>query len=351
MNQPRLWQLQRFVLLLWIALFTVFTYTFLHEGGHAAVGLLSGGTLTGFSVNFLDLSAHVAMTGSLTPAQTIANNLAGACLPLFVWLIFMIAVPKRANYALEIIKIVSSLMFLSTLLAWVFVPVLVWQGRMVNGDDVANFLNHSGVHPLWVIGAALLAFGAGWRLFAAKIDGLRREIDLFRTANEDIWTPAVSKTTYSLIGIFFLCGLVAFSANGFRLAAPDRDPFQPPAGYRLVKTIDLSQGEWTQAVIYAFTLDNAGSAGIYLLVENVNSDLFEVRLTGPDSYNRLIVHAEGYTARQDNPHLEEILPPGQYQCLLTSQSSSGGPVVICQRDPIAGHANLLNRGQAHRQAA
>jgi len=75
--------------------------------------------------------------------------------------------------------------------------------------------------------------------------------------------------------------------------------------------------------VYTFTSSKLAEVGVYLLVENINSDYFEVKLTGPDQYDRLIIHVEGYTAHQDNPHLEENLLPGQYYFILTSQPSPG----------------------------
>ena len=44
------------LVLLFILLFVVFTYTILHEAGHALVGLLSGGRLTSFSIDIQTLA-------------------------------------------------------------------------------------------------------------------------------------------------------------------------------------------------------------------------------------------------------------------------------------------------------
>ena len=332
MTQVQLSQLQKIALLLFITLFIVFLYTFLHEAGHALVAIVSGGTITNFSVNFWQLSAHVDVRGGLSPAQTIVNNLAGAGLPVFVWLLFMVLVPKRANLALENIKVVGTLTFLSTLLAWIVLPLFFWAGQTLS-DDVVNFLKNSGLHPLWVTSTALFAYLGGWLLFTTKIDGVRREIDLFRNGDEPVMTLAVRNTALSVIGLFAILGFVAFSANGYRLSAPRSDPFLPPQGYRLAKTVDLSQGEYAQSVIHSCTVDTLTVAGVYLLVENINSDYFEVRLTGPDQYDHLIIHAEGYTAVRDNPHIEDNLQAGQYHCVLTSKSSAGVLSIYIRESP------------------
>jgi hypothetical protein len=310
------------LVLMGVTLFVAFLYTFLHESGHALVGVLAGGSVSAFSINFFDLSAHVGLNGSLTPAQAIVNNLAGVGLPLLVWLVFIAMVPKRANFALECLKVAGSLVFLSTLLAWVGLPLLVWAGQAPS-DDVVNFLNNSGVHPLVVTVAALGLWVGGWWVFGSRIDGLGHEVDLFRKVEGSGLTLQEGKTLLSIGGIGLMCGLVAFGANGFRLTVPTTDPFQPPQGYQLVGKVSLADGAHDRTDVYSFTLTTPTKVGIYLLVEDAKSDYLEVKLTGPAAYERLILHAEGYTARRDNPHIEEVLQPGRYTVILTNQPSSG----------------------------
>ncbi len=316
----------------WVIVFVVFMYTFLHEGGHALVGVLSGAAITAFSLSVFDLGAHVAMTGNLTPAQTIANNLAGVSLPLLVWLGFMLAAPRRANLALESLKVAGTLVALNTLLAWAVLPLLVWAGQAPS-DDAVNFLHNSGVPPLWVTGAALLAYLGGWLLFGTRIAGWRQELDLFRAGDRPVWTAGVRRTTLGLLGVLAVCGFVAFAANGFRLTAPRPDPFLPPPGYAQVATIDLSAAAHDRSVVHTFTIEQSTAVGVYLLVEEINSEYFDVVLTGPNRYERLIIRAEGYTARRDNPHIEETLAPGQYQVVLTSKLSPGVLSVFARVPP------------------
>jgi hypothetical protein len=322
MTPPHGSQRLKVLVFLFAAVFIAFLYTFLHESGHALVGVLAGGTVDAFNVSFWNLDAHVAVSGSLTLAQTVANNLAGAALPLLVWLGFILLVPKRANFAIECMKVFGSVMFLSTLLAWVFLPIRFLAGP-VPGDDVTNFLNNSGVYPLWVTFAALLLFIGGWLLFGTKIDGLRREIDLFRQVDGELITPQVRKTLFQMAGLLMVCMLAAFGINGFRLSAPRVDSNQPPSDYSLVAAVDLSEEAYDQSAVYTFTLDAPGAVGIYLLVEDIQSEYFEVKLSGPNAYERQIIHAEGYTAKKDTPHIETRLQPGQYACVLTSRQSKG----------------------------
>ena len=51
-TSPSKWM--RVFTLLFVAISTLFAYTFFHEGGHALFGVLFGGTLTRFSVDFIN---------------------------------------------------------------------------------------------------------------------------------------------------------------------------------------------------------------------------------------------------------------------------------------------------------
>ncbi|MCL6614616.1 MAG: M50 family metallopeptidase [Firmicutes bacterium] len=288
MTGTRTLQIQKVFLLVFVVLFVVFIYTFLHESGHALVGLLSGGRITSFSVNFINLSAHVTVDGNLTPAQTIVMNLAGVSLPLLVWLVFILAVPKKANFALELIKVFGSIGFLNSLLPWIIFPLLFLAGK-APGDDSTSFLRNSGVHPLWVSITAFLIYLGGWVLFRAKIDRLCNEVALFRKTDQELITPDVRKTTVTLTGLFVLCGLLAFGFNGFKLSASRPTPVKPPQGYILVKTIDLTGVEYSGEAVYTFKLDNSKRVGIYLLVQDIDYDYFEVKLTGPNQYSFMIL--------------------------------------------------------------
>jgi hypothetical protein len=332
MPATRASQWRKVALLLLVALFAVVLYTFLHEGGHALAALLSGGTLTAFSINFLDLSAHVSYTGALTRAQTIVNNAAGAALPLLAWLGFMLAVPKRTNLALEWLKVVATLMCLNTLLAWIVLPVVYLSGQAPN-DDVTNFLNNSAAPPLLVSGAALLLYLGGWLLFARKLDAPRALLARLRQPDQAALTPAVRRTALALAGILAACALAAFGLNGFRLTTPARDPFLPPTGYVLIETFEVAGVAYDAHVAHAFHLAAAQPVGVYLLISQLDAEYFEVELVGPEPYRRVLLHGEGYTPERDGARFEDTLPPGDYQLLLTSRAARGTVSVYVKDQP------------------
>jgi hypothetical protein len=110
-------------LLVFTLCFVLVGYTVTHEAGHAIVGLLCGQTLAALKVNFLTLSAHVGLVGELTQAQHAVQSLAGAGLPLVIWLIFISCVPRRSTLIVEMLKCIATVAVLSTLLAWLVLPV------------------------------------------------------------------------------------------------------------------------------------------------------------------------------------------------------------------------------------
>ena len=138
-------------------------------------------------------------------------------LPLLVWLVFILAVPKRTNFALESIKLAGTMMFLSTLLAWVVLPLVYMSGEFP-ADDVTDFLIHSGAAPLGVTVAALGAYAGGWLLFLRKIDGLRHEVEQLRDPQAEVFVPEVRATLWICLVIALAGLLITFAANGFRPA-------------------------------------------------------------------------------------------------------------------------------------
>lgn len=314
---------QRILLLLTITLLSAFFYTFLHEGGHALVGLLAGGSIHTFNINFFNLSAHVGLDVNFSPTQRVVNNLAGTALPLLAWLALILTAPRRTNLALEYTKIAVSLNFLSSLLAWMILPLVMFFTGSAPSDDVTNFLRNSGAHPLVVTLAAALIFTGGWRLAAHRIGGLQRALDLLRGQEDPVMTPPVRQTLGGLLALAAVCALAAFALNGFKLSGGSSSRNLPPADYSLTRQVDLSAAQFDQAAVLTFTLQQPATIGIFLLLEDMASDLFEVKLTGPDGYEFLIIHSEGYTASVDTPRMQAHLQPGEYTLVLSSRSSAG----------------------------
>jgi hypothetical protein len=216
-------QFLKVLLFLFLALFVVLSYTFLHEGGHALVGVLSGARLTTFS--FIDLNAHIGLDGNLTSPQRVLFNLAGVGLPLLVWLGFILLAPRQSNFTVEGVKVFSTLFVLSTLQAWVALPIMFIFGNAPLSDDVTNFLRNSGLPPLLVSGLALVIFISGWALLYSRIPGVRGELIYFRRSDADLISPSMWKSSGVLAALLLMYVAVGFvatdSAYQSRGANPD----------------------------------------------------------------------------------------------------------------------------------
>ena len=308
-------------LVLFVILFVFFMYTFLHEGGHAIAGWLFGQSLAEFDVSFWDLSAHVGMTGGeLTQTQLAIRAVAGPGLPLLIWVIFISLVPRKTGFTLEVLKFLSSMTVVNTLLVWIILPILFLLGNAPS-DDVTNFLRYSRMPPLLLSVTALILYVRGWSLFLSKIDGLRNELLLFSTTDHEKLLEA-GKTVPVMAALMAVCIVTAFALNGFAGGTP-LDRFSPPQGYDPVAQIDLSTQPYSEETLAQFTLTELTTVGVFLTVRDINTPYFDLSVTGLDGFSSTVLHGEGYRADRDGGLWEESLQPGTYQIVLTSRQSPG----------------------------
>ena len=316
------------LLLLFVILFVLFIYTFLHEAGHAILGFAFGQSLTEFNVNFWDFSAHVGMAGdALTPTQGAIQAIAGVTLPLLVWLIFIGFAPRKANFALEALKLASSVVVLNTLLVWIFIPFLSIFGRAPASDDVINALQYSQMPPLLLALSALIVYILGWAYFLSRIDGLANEILLFEVIDGETLAAGMRTVMLWMTGIMAFCLVLVFLVN--RLAATDpQTKLLPPRGFEVVAEVKLSRQTYSAETLAEFTLENPAAVGVFIVVRDIDTSYFDLSLIGPDGYHSVILHGEDYRADRDGDLWEENLLPGTYQLVLNSNQSTGTAAVF-----------------------
>jgi hypothetical protein len=235
----------------------------------------------------------------------------------------MLAVPKRANMALEILKVISSLGVLNTFLVWIILP-LPFVGTIAPGDDAAKFLANSGIQPLLSSALFLMVYIVGWALFVSRMEGFR----LLRSRLGDNSTDWISKPALTSLRVMavllVVSAFLAFWANDFRLIAePRARAVRPPAGYQQAVRLDLSVDERNSTEIFSFTLQESGRVGVFVLIENVQTDYLDLALQEKGGFSRTLLHGEGYTAGADTVNYEEVLRPGVYTLVLTSARSPG----------------------------
>jgi hypothetical protein len=309
-------------LILFVALFVFFTYTFLHEGGHALTGALFGQSLTEFDVSFWDLSAYVGMVGGeLTRTQLAVRAVAGAGLPLIVWTVFISLVPRRSNFTLEALKLISSMAVVNTLLAWIVLPILFFLEK-APPDDVTNFLRYNQMPPLLLTFIVSILYAGGWVLFLSKINGLRNELLLFSITDRERLSAGAQKTISILASLMVICVVTAFALNG--LAGRNSfNTFSPPQDFTPIAQLDLSKQPYPSVTLAQFTLDEPTYVGVFIVVRETNTTYFDLSVTGADGYSSVVLHGEGYNSFQDGGLWEENLPAGTYQVVLTSHQSPG----------------------------
>lgn len=307
------------LLVLFVFIFVLFMYTFLHESGHAIAGFLSGQTLIDFDVNFLDFGAHVGMMGNLTRAQLIVQSVAGEVLPLLVWLIFISLLPRKASFSVEVLKLLSSMIVLNTLLAWIVIPFLYVFGK-APADDVIHFLNHSQMPPLLVAFTALVLYLGGWAYFLSRIDGVHNEIFLFHVTNFKTLTEGTRRTIPALAGILAISILLTFvldAAAAKNSAVATSEDFVP------VARIDLATQAYSSEMLAQFTLEEPAEAGVFVIVRGIDTTYFDLRVVGPNGYSSIVLHGENYSAYQESGAWKETLPAGTYQVVLNAHQGPG----------------------------
>jgi peptidase M50B-like protein len=302
--------------------FVFFIYAFLHEAGHAIAGFLFGQSLTEFNVNFWDFSAHVAMVGGeLTQFQRMVQSAAGAGMPLLLWAIFMSAVPRKSNTLLELLKLISSMGVVNTLLAWMVLPILFVFGKAPS-DDVINFLRYSQTPPILLILMAAVLYSGGWILFLSKIDGLQNEFSLFNMTDRERLLVGTRKTVSIMTGVMVAC-LIFVATLDLVASGNSLSRFSPPQDFESVAQIDLSIQAYQAETLTEFKLEAPTYVGIFVSIHNINTTYFDLSVTGPNQFSSVVLHGEGYNAFQDGGLWEKNLSPGSYQVVLTSHQNPG----------------------------
>ena len=317
MNSSTQYRLKIAAVLLIVLLATALLYTSLHEGGHALAGLAFGGRITDFNVNFFNLGAHVGIDGNFTAPQSAAINAAGVSLPLLAWFVLMVALPKRDSFLLQWIRIVSTMGFLNTLLAWIVLPFLYLSNSAPPFDDVTQFIRHSGFPPLAVAFTALLAYAAGWVLFALRTGSLRTAFKSLgsQTASVPAWKGILAGA--AAVGVIAGAAALVLNLSGIH------DPAAPPADHKLAASIDLSEQDRQAVTVASFNLSEPGDVSIALRVEGLNTRWIDVSLNPAQGDPISLLHGEEFSTDMSTSQAQYRLPGGEQKIVLTCPKSAG----------------------------
>ena len=309
---------------IFLFVFTLILYTFVHESGHALLGLLFGGRLSSFSVNFWDFSAHAGLLGDFTEGQRSLISLAGVSLPLILWMLFLAFTTKKANPVLEWFKLVGSGCILNTLLVWIIVPFLYLAER-APGDDSTSFLRTSGVPPLLVAGVALLIYIYGWVLLINRQEGFRGILARLRLGEEHFLTASSRKTLTAMVLTAAAVMLVGLGITSFY---PFADVMAAPDGYTPAFSLNLAGQAFESETVYRFRLEEPAKVNLFFALKDFDAGPARITLRGPGEYNNTFLRASTeFKTGHSTVHPKDIpLEAGEYQVEVSFPQSEKAEV-------------------------
>jgi hypothetical protein len=152
-------------------LFIVFLYPLLHESGHLLAAKIFGGQIGGMSLNLLN--ARAFFCGNFTNIQNAIIFISGMAFPYFIWLIFIIIIPKFTPPAVEYIKLFSSLMIISTMLPYLIMPIVYLYGKAPSIDDSTRFIFNININPVVISIIFLIIITLSLILFLSKTKDIK----------------------------------------------------------------------------------------------------------------------------------------------------------------------------------
>jgi hypothetical protein len=178
------------------------------------------------------------------------------------------------------------------------------------------------MEPLLLSGLAAVLYAAGWILFLSRIDGVRNEFLLFRKVSFETLTAGTRISIPVMVSVLVLCIVLTLTASSVGAKNPV-GRFAPPQDFQSVAQIDLSSQPYSNVTLAELSLDKPAYIGVYVVIRDINTTYFDLRITGPAGYSSVILHGEGYRADQDGGLWEQDLKPGDYRLVLTSAKAPG----------------------------
>jgi hypothetical protein len=226
-------------------------YAFLHESGHALVGLILGGTIEKFVI--FSLNPYVRISGiAWTNASEALNNVAGVLLPLIVLLIALAFYRSRVeNKYYHFFYALTCIGFCSSLIAWIMIPFVALFASPPAADDATKFIYTTGFPPMLVALAAFLIL-SGLIYIVVKRNVFRNAFILFVKEIKPTHKVTLGDFSFRWLMIIILCG--AFVTSGFHFLFNEKSfeiaqtvevtysnqKFSVPFGIKKTKTYQMS---------------------------------------------------------------------------------------------------------------
>jgi hypothetical protein len=243
--------------------------------------------------------------------------------------LWLLATPVRGNAVLEWIKLLASLVSLSSLLAWVALPWVYLAGKPL-GDDSVTFILNTGIYPPLVSAGAALVLAGGLVMFLKRVEGLQGVWMRLCAQPAEFVTPAARRTLAVSVVVFSAVAGLALGL-GVTFGTSPLSFLSAPADYTQVANISLSERALTTETVCSFTLAQPAKVSLFFAMRGLTRGPAKIVLTGPNGYENIVFTAGEKASGSFVVHPRDLpLDAGLYRVVLTFPQDAG-VLVISQK--------------------
>jgi hypothetical protein len=248
-------------------------------------------------------------------------------------LIFLVSVPRRGNALLEWVKLLTAIVSISALLAWVVLPWIYLSGGRP-GDDSITFITATSINPALVSAGAAVIFTVSLLIFLYRVEGSKGVLIRFRALPAELITPAARRTLAGMVVIFILIAGLAFGL-GAVYGTGQSNFLTPPAGYTPAATIQLSNHALAGEPVYNFALVKPANVSLFFAMDGLTRGPGAISLVGPGGYENIFYTGDEKAGGNFTVHPQNLkLAAGQYQVVLFFPKDPGVLKISQKIDPI-----------------
>ena len=203
---------------------SIFIYAFLHELGHCIAVWIYGGRVTEFQFILL-WDAHMNYEGDGIGWRPLVH-LSGALFPVLTAFCLLFTYRRDAGRTfVYYLKTLYIFQCISSLSAWIFMPILFVSGYWDPSDDVNKFLFMSEISPVAVIMTAVAAVLLMTFIFVKKITAAASsEWQRKNIKRLGIWLTGVLMIVNFILPLFMRLDALPETGGFFRLTEKDGSP-------------------------------------------------------------------------------------------------------------------------------
>lgn len=141
--------IKKILLLLGVSVAIIYLYTFLHESGHAIIGLIHGGKIIKFEVGMFACVEFI--NAKFTNIEYGIMKIFGIVFPVIImYLSLILYKPKIKNTIYQMSHIMYYIVTTSSLIAPILVSIIYKFNKLTPGDDIVDFIYSTKSNPIVV---------------------------------------------------------------------------------------------------------------------------------------------------------------------------------------------------------